>query len=134
MKEIAFFGGLSILLILTIYNRKQQEKALALLSNEERGRFVSHFSKLRIINLYTLIGMFVVYFIVLYAIKWNVNPGFFYFILIFLYMSINEILARKKMNEIELPLEYIKIHQKTTYLRWLGMLAMFAGLIYYLYG
>lgn len=51
-----------------------------------------------------------------------------------MYMSINEILARKKMNEMDLPLAYLKIHNKTTVLRWLGMLCMFAGLIYYLFG
>ncbi len=134
MKDIAFFGGVALLFILTIYNRKQQEKALALLTDEERGRFVSHFSKLRITNLYTLIAMFVVYFVVIYAFELQVNPAFFYFVLIFLYMSINEILARKKMSELDLPLAYLKIHNKTTVLRWIGMLCMFAGLIYYLYG
>lgn len=39
MKDIAFFGGVALLFILTIYNRKQQEKALALLTDEERGTF-----------------------------------------------------------------------------------------------
>ena len=78
--------------------------------------------------------MFVVYFVVIYAFELQVNPAFFYFVLIFLYMSINEILARKKMSELDLPLAYLKIHNKTTVLRWVGMLCMFAGLIYYLYG
>ena len=81
MKDIAFFGGVALLFILTIYNRKQQEKALALLTDEERGRFVSHFSKLRITNLYTLIAMFVVYFVLIYAFELQVNPAFFYFVL-----------------------------------------------------
>lgn len=134
MKDIAFFGGAALLFILTIYNRKQQEKALALLTDEERGRFVSHFSKLRIVNLYTLIAMFVVYFVVMNAFELEVDPAFFYFILIFLYMSINEILTRKRMNEMDLPLGYLKIYNKTTVLRWLGMLCMFAGLIFYLFG
>lgn len=134
MKDITFFGGVALLFILTIYNRKQQEKALALLTNEERGRFVSHFSKLRITNLYTLIAMFVVYFVVIYAFEMQVNPAFIYFVLIFLYMSINEVLSRKKMNEMDLPLAYLEIYNKTTVLRWIGMLCMFTGLIYYLYG
>ena len=134
MKDIAFFGGVALLFILTIYNRKQQEKALALLTDEERGRFVSHFSKLRITNLYTLIAMFVVYFVVIYAFELQVNPAFFYFVLIFFLISINQVLAPKKMRELDLPLAYLKIHNKTTVLRWIGMLCMFAGLIYYLYG
>lgn len=35
MKEVALFGGMALLIISTIYNRHQQEKALAFLSNEE---------------------------------------------------------------------------------------------------
>jgi uncharacterized membrane protein (DUF485 family) len=133
MKEIALFGGMALLVISTIYNRHQQEKALALLSNEERGSFVAQFSKLRILNLYTLIAMFVLYFGFTTLLPQVLDPAITYFSLIFVYMSATHFLAQRKMNQIELPKAYKEMHRKTSIIRWVSMIIMFAGLIYYLY-
>jgi len=134
MKEVALFGGMALLIISTIYNRHQQEKALALLSNEERGSFIAQFSKLRILNLYTLVAMFVLYFLLTTLMQETLNPAITYFSLIFLYMSTTHFLAQRKMNQIDLPIAYLNIHRKTSIIRWVAMIIMFAGLIYYIYG
>lgn len=134
MKEIALFGGIAILLIITILNRKQQEKALAQLSDEQRGRFVGQFSKLRMVNLYTLIALFVVYFVLVKTLPNIIDPALMYFVLIFLYMSIVQVLSAKKMGEVDLPADYMTVYRKTNITRWLGMIIMFSGFLYFLYG
>ena len=134
MKEIALFGGIAILLIITIFNRKQQEKALAQLSDEQRGRFVGQFSKLRMVNLYTLIALFVVYFILVKTLPNVIDPALMYFVLIFLYMTIVQVLSQKKMVEVDLPDDYMMVYRKTNITRWLGMIMMFSGFLYFLYG
>jgi len=134
MKEIALFGGIGILLIITVFNRKQQEKALAQLSDEQRGRFVGQFSKLRMVNLYTLIALLVVYFVLVKTLSNLIDPALMYFVLIFLYMTIVQVLAQKKMGEVDLPADYMTVYRKTNITRWLGMILMFSGFIYFMYG
>ena len=133
MKEIAFFGGLAILVASIIINRIQNEKALALLTDEERGRFIGQFAKLRMVNLYALLAVFLLYAVFTYWATSSVNSAFAYFGLLFVYISLTQYLAYKKTHEIEMPQAYMTLYTRILWVRFIGILVFFMSMLYYLY-
>lgn len=133
MKEIAFFGGLAVLLTSIMVNRHQNEKALALLTDEERGRFIGQFAKLRRVNLYALLAVFLLYVVFTYWVKSSVNSAIAYFGLLFVYISLTQYLAYKKTHEIQLPAAYMKLYMRIFWVRFAGLLVFFMSMLYYLY-
>ncbi len=133
MKEIVFFGGLAVLVASIIINRYQNEKALALLTDEERGRFIGQFAKLRMVNLYALLAVFLLYAVFTYWATSSVNSAFAYFGLLFIYISLTQYLAYKKTHEIELPQAYMTLYMRILWVRFIGILVFFMSMLYYIY-
>lgn len=116
-----------------IINRYQNEKALALLTDEERGRFIGQFAKLRMVNLYALLAVFLLYAVFTYWATSSVNSAFAYFGLLFIYISLTQYLAYKKTHEIELPQAYMTLYMRILWVRFIGILVFFMSMLYYIY-
>ena len=59
--QIIFLASMGIFFIITLVNRSLSEKALAKLSNEEKGYLLTAFAQTRKNSLYILVGIIALY-------------------------------------------------------------------------
>lgn len=134
MKETILIVAVVIMVVITFYGRHQSEKALALLTDEERGRFVGQFAKLRTLNLYALMIVLALQFGLVYYGPKNLNPALMYTGIITVYLALTQFLSHRKMSEVEVPDSYRKMYNRNAKLRWASQLLLVAAAFFYILG
>ena len=120
MKEIILILGLAALIGIVLFNRHRNEKSLKLLTDEQRGQLLNHFSGFRIYSLYALLAVIGLYWLIGYLDLFQ-DTGALYTLLLVLYLLVTQWLTMKKLKEIDLPASYVDAQKNMYRLRLVGM-------------
>jgi len=120
MKEIILILGLAALIGIVLFNRHRNEKSLKLLTDEQRGQLLNHFSGFRIYSLYALLAVIGLYWLIGYLDLFQ-DTGALYTLLLVVYLLVTQWLTMKKLKEIDLPASYVDAQKNMYRLRLVGM-------------
>jgi hypothetical protein len=131
-----FYLGMVIMIGSSFGSRLVKEKGLRNLSNEEKGRLVSAFSKTRMNNIVLLLGIVLIYMTIMFfeqsGTDFGFNPHLAYFIVLAGYVVFNYYITFKKLDEMKAPLEYVKYTKISTLISGIGFAAFLAAMIFYM--
>ena len=131
IKELPLIIGIVVFIVIAFFNRFKQEKALTLLSNEEKGAIVSAFAAQRTTNLYLLLGCIILgYILSMYVFSTSEFGGFFNILCIIPYVIIVQLRARKTYKEMEVDPQYVATIHKTQKLNLLGVVVISFGALW----
>jgi len=120
MKEIILILGLAALIGIVLFNRHRNEKSLKLLTDEQRGHLLNHFSGFRIYSLYALFAVIGLYWLIGYLDLFQ-DTGALYTLLLVVYLLVTQWLTMKKLKGIDLPAYYVDAQKNMYRLRLVGM-------------
>ena len=120
MKEIILILGLAALIGIVLFNRHRNEKSLKLLTDEQRGQLLNHFSGFRIYSLYALLAVIGLYWLIGYLDLFQ-DTGALYTLLLVVYLLVTQWLTMKKLKGIDLPAYYVDAQKNMYRLRLVGM-------------
>jgi len=120
MKEIILILGLAALIGIVLFNRHRNEKSLKLLTDEQRGQLLNHFSGFRIYSLCALFAVIGLYWLIGYLDLFQ-DTGALYTLLLVVYLLVTQWLTMKKLKEIDLPASYVDAQKNMYRLRLVGM-------------
>ena len=136
--ETIFFVGLGVLIVTTMLGRTVKERGMKTLSHEQLGFVMASFSKMRIAGMYVLLGIVGLYLSLGYLGKLDdlesmgISPTFGYFLLLILYILINQGLGIAKLKKMELPAAYLRSVYIGAALQLLGLVALIIGMMSYM--
>lgn len=133
-----FFVGLGVLIVTTMLGRTVKERGMKTLSHEQLGFVMASFSKMRMVGMYVLLGIVGLYLSLGYLGKLDdlesmgISPTFGYFLLLILYILINQGLGIAKLKKMELPAAYLRSVYIGAALQLLGLVALIIGMMSYM--
>lgn len=133
-----FFVGLGVLIVTTMLGRTVKERGMKTLSHEQLGFVMASFSKMRMVGMYVLLGIVGLYLSLGYLGKLDdlesmgISPTFGYFLLLILYILINQGLGIAKLRKMELPAAYLRSVYIGAALQLLGLVALIIGMMSYM--
>ena len=133
--ETIFFVGLGVLIVTTMLGRTVKERGMKTLSHEQLGFVMASFSKMRMVGMYVLLGIVGLYLSLGYLGKLDdlesmgISPTFGYFLLLILYILINQGLGIAKLRKMELPAAYLRSVYIGAALQLLGLVALIIGMM-----
>lgn len=136
--ETIFFVGLGVLIVTTMLGRTVKERGMKTLSHEQLGFVMASFSKMRMVGMYVLLGIVGLYLSLGYLGKLDdlesmgISPTFGYFLLLILYILINQGLGIAKLKKMELPAAYLRSVYIGAALQLLGLVALIIGMMSYM--
>ena len=136
--ETIFFVGLGVLIVTTMLGRTVKERGMKTLSHEQLGFVMASFSKMRMVGMYVLLGIVGLYLSLGYLGKLDdlesmgISPTFGYFLLLILYILINQGLGIAKLRKMELPAVYLRSVYIGAALQLLGLVALIIGMMSYM--
>ena len=136
--ETIFFVGLGVLIVTTMLGRTVKERGMKTLSHEQLGFVMASFSKMRMVGMYVLLGIVGLYLSLGYLGKLDdfesmgISPTFGYFLLLILYILINQGLGIAKLRKMELPAAYLRSVYIGAALQLLGLVALIIGMMSYM--
>ena len=136
--ETIFFVGLGVLIVTTMLGRTVKERGMKTLSHEQLGFVMASFSKMRMAGMYVLLGIVGLYLSLGYLGKLDdlesmgISPTFGYFLLLILYILINQGLGIAKLRKMELPAAYLRSVYIGAALQLLGLVALIIGMMSYM--
>ena len=136
--ETIFFVGLGVLIVTTMLGRNVKERGMKTLSHEQLGFVMASFSKMRMVGMYVLLGIVGLYLSLGYLGKLDdlesmgISPTFGYFLLLILYILINQGLGIAKLRKMELPAAYLRSVYIGAALQLLGLVALIIGMMSYM--
>lgn len=136
--ETIFFVGLGVLIVTTMLGRTVKERGMKTLSHEQLGFVMASFSKMRMAGMYVLLGIVGLYLSLGYLGKLDdlesmgISPTFGYFLLLILYILINQGLGITKLRKMELPAAYLRSVYIGAALQLLGLVALIIGMMSYM--
>lgn len=136
--ETIFFVGLGVLIVTTMLGRTVKERGMKTLSHEQLGFVMASFSKMRMVGMYVLLGIVGLYLSLGYLGKLDdlesmgISPTFGYFLLLILYILINQGLGIAKLKKMELPAAYLRSVYIGAALQLLGLVALIIGMLSYM--
>ena len=131
--QIIFLASMGIFFIITLVNRSLSEKALAKLSNEEKGYLLTAFAQTRKNSLYILVGIIALYLGFSMADKhyqWLNDykiSMIIYFVLLLGYMIATQVASQRVLKRLDVPEEYKKAQLKIAFLRSLSIAVLTVG-------
>ncbi len=122
--------GFIVFIATYIVGRIISERALNILSENERGKLLQGFSKYRIFSLVGVIVLVVVH----YALQSSMPNSYFASMPVFigalvLYLLINTVYAYKKLRNLEMPDRYINQFLFSTLIQYIGIFFFFGFLL-----
>lgn len=134
--QTIFYIGMFVMILSSFGSRLIKEKGLKNLSNEEKGRLISAFTKTRVNNIFLLLAIILVYMVVMYfeqsGTDFGFSPHLAYFIVLLVYVVINYYITFKKLTEINAPAEYVKYTKISTLISGIGFAAFLGSMIFYM--
>jgi len=136
--ETIFFVGLGVLIVTTMLGRTVKERGMKTLSHEQLGFVMASFSKMRMVGMYVLLGIVGLYLSLGYLGKLDdlesmgISPTFGYFLLLILYILINQGLGIARLRKMELPAAYLRSVYIGAALQLLGLVALIIGMMSYM--
>jgi len=131
--QIIFLASMGIFFIITLVNRSLSEKALAKLSNEEKGYLLTAFAQTRKNSLYILVGIIALYLGFSMAdnhYQWLNDykiSMIIYFVLLLGYMIATQVASQRVLKRLDVPEEYKKAQLKIAFLRSLSIAVLTVG-------
>jgi len=131
--QIIFLASMGIFFIITLVNRSLSEKALAKLSNEEKGYLLTAFARTRKNSLYILVGIIALYLGFSMAdnhYQWLNDykiSMIIYFVLLLGYMIATQVASQRVLKRLDVPEEYKKAQIKIAFLRSLSIAVLTVG-------
>ncbi|MGC6414727.1 MAG: hypothetical protein ACON5K_08520 [Bacteroidia bacterium] len=131
--QIIFLASMGIFFIITLVNRSLSEKALAKLSNEEKGYLLTAFAQTRKNSLYILVGIIALYLGFSMAdnhYQWLNDykiSMIIYFVLLLGYMIATQVASQRVLKRLDVPEEYKKAQIKIAFLRSLSIAVLTVG-------
>lgn len=131
--QIIFLASMGIFFIITLVNRSLSEKALAKLSNEEKGYLLTSFAQTRKNSLYILVGIITLYLGFSMAdnhYQWLNDykiSMIIYFVLLLGYMIATQVASQRVLKRLDVPEEYKKGQIKIAFLRSLSIAVLTVG-------
>ncbi len=131
--QIVFLASMGIFFIITLVNRSLSEKALAKLSNEEKGYLLTAFAQTRKNSLYILVGIIALYLGFSMAdnhYQWLNDykiSMIIYFVLLLGYMIATQVASQRVLKRLDVPEEYKKAQIKIAFLRSLSIAVLTVG-------
>lgn len=131
--QIIFLASMGIFFIITLVNRSLSEKALAKLSNEEKGYLLTAFAQTRKNSLYILVGIIALYLGFSMAdnhYQWLNDykiSMIIYFVLLLGYMIATQVASQRVLKRLDVPEEYKKAQIKIAFLRSLSIAILTVG-------
>lgn len=128
-----FLASMGIFFIITLVNRSLSEKALAKLSNEEKGYLLTAFAQTRKNSLYILVGIIALYLGFSMAdnhYQWLNDykiSMIIYFVLLLGYMIATQVASQRVLKRLDVPEEYKKAQIKIAFLRSLSIAVLTVG-------
>lgn len=122
--------GFIVFIATYIVGRIISERALNILSENERGKLLQGFSKYRIFSLVGIIVLVIVH----YALQSSMPNSYFASMPVFigalvLYLLINTVYAYKKLRNLEMPDRYINQFLFSTLIQYIGIFFFFGFLL-----
>ena len=131
--QMIFLASMGIFFIITLVNRSLSEKALAKLSNEEKGYLLTAFAQTRKNSLYILVGIIALYLGFSMAdnhYQWLNDykiSMIIYFVLLLGYMIATQVASQRVLKRLDVPEEYKKAQIKIAFLRSLSIAVLTVG-------
>ena len=122
--------GLIVFIAAFIAGRLISERALKILSDDEKGKLLQGFSKHRIFSFVGLVILVLVHF----ALQSSMSNSYFASLSAFvgalvLYLLMSSIYAYKKLKDLKLPDEYINQFLISTLIQYIGIFVFFGFMV-----
>jgi len=131
-----FYIGMGVFILSTFGSRLIKEKGLKQLSNEQKGKLISAFTKTRINNTVLLLGIVVIYMVIVFfeqsGTDFGFSPHLAYFTVLAAYLIFNYYLTFKRLAEMNAPEEYVKYTKISTLISGFGFASFLASMVYYM--
>ena len=122
--------GLIVFIAAYIVSRLIGERALKLLSENEKGRLLEGFSRNRIFSLFGVIVLVAVHWAMQYYMPNNYLASLPVFVgVLVVYLLLSSIYAYYKLKSIEMPENYINQFLLSTFVQYIGLFVFFGFLI-----
>ncbi len=122
--------GLIIFIIAYIAGRLVSERALKILTDEEKGRLLQGFSKYRIFSLLGVVVLVIIHYVLL-----SVAPNsYFATIQVFvgalvLYLLVSSLFSFARLKKLNLPDKYINQYLLSTLIQYIGIFIFFGFMV-----
>ena len=125
-----FIAGFVLFFICIIISRIISEKALKYLSSNQKTNIVDTFSNQR---KYTLIPFVAILFVFIITVRLYPHLGttllMFFVVLMIAYLIVIQIRTSKKLFQLRLPKQYLKIYKISRSVYYFGFVCLLAGLL-----
>lgn len=138
MSELPLIIGLVVFVLIILFNRNKSEKALALLTDAEKGQVLTHFASIRKSSLYLTMGGLLIYIIItVYPVSGNgaFFPSKVLFALVFLNSLLTQYRTRKMLPNLQVDDAYKKQVIQSMNLNFIAIVVLLVGFViaYYLH-
>ena len=128
--NIPYIIGLIVFFVLLVASRFLNEKALKILSSEEKVKLLDGFSNMRKYNLIPIIVFIGIYFLMnKYFPQLYLVIFISYFGLLIIFVILTSIITFKKLHKLELPKNYIKKYIFSMIIQYIGITILFTSII-----